>query len=100
MYRSFNTHSAQAADQLSCNQYLGASHLSGIPFSFPIILLSEISQPDYVQVSTCNNVQIMHPNANIDECGILSDPLQCMPEMAFIKVIFLFQKTYLGLLYE
>ena len=43
------------------------SHLSGIPFSFPIILLSEIRQPDYVHVNTCTNVQIMHPNANIDE---------------------------------
>ena len=49
------------------NQYLGVSHLSGIPFSFPIILLSEISQPDYVHVNTCYNVQIMHLNANIDE---------------------------------
>ena len=29
--------------------------------------LSEISHPDYVHVDTCNNVQIMHPNANIDE---------------------------------
>ena len=35
--------------------------------SFPIILLSEISQPDYVLVDTCNNVQIMHLDANIDE---------------------------------
>ena len=43
------------------------SHLSSIPFSFSIILLSEISQSDYVHVNTCNNVQIMHPNANIDE---------------------------------
>ena len=43
------------------------SHLSGIPFSLPIILLSEISQPDYVHVNTYNNFQIMHPNANIDE---------------------------------
>ena len=49
------------------NQYLGVSHLSGIPFSFPLLLLSEISQPDYVHVNTCNNVQIMHPNANIDK---------------------------------
>ena len=40
--------------------------MSGIPFSVPIILLSEISQSDYVHVNTCNNVQIMHPNANID----------------------------------
>ena len=32
-----------------------------------IILSSEISQPDYVHVNTCNNVQIIHPNANIDE---------------------------------
>ena len=40
---------------------------SGIPFSFPIFLWSEISQPDYVHVNTCINVQIMHPNANIDE---------------------------------
>ena len=40
---------------------------SGMPFSFPIILLSQISQPDYVLVNTCNNVQIMLPNANIDE---------------------------------
>ena len=41
---------------------------SGIPFSFPILLLSEISQPDYVHVNTCNNdVQIMILNANIDE---------------------------------
>ena len=41
--------------------------MSAIPFSFTIILLSEISQPDYVHVNTCNNVQIMHSNANIDE---------------------------------
>ena len=41
--------------------------MSGIPFSFPIILLSEISQPDNVHVNTCNTVQILHPNANIDE---------------------------------
>ena len=27
--------------------------------------MSEISQPEYVHVNTCNNVQIMHPNANI-----------------------------------
>ena len=40
------------------------SHLSGIPF-FPIMLLSGISQPDYVHLNTCNNVQIMHPNAKI-----------------------------------
>ena len=30
-------------------------------------LLFEISQPDYVHLNTCNNVQIMHPNANIDD---------------------------------
>ena len=30
-------------------------------------LLSKISQADYVHLNTCNNVQIMHPNANIDE---------------------------------
>ena len=53
--------------KLNCNQYLGVSHLSGIAFSFPIILFSEISQPEYVHVNTCNNVQIMHSNANIDE---------------------------------
>ena len=41
--------------------------MSGIPFSFPITLLSEISKSDYVHVNTCNNVQTMHPNANIDE---------------------------------
>ena len=45
----------------------GISHLSGIPFWLPIILLSEISQPDNVHLNTCTNVQIMHPNANIDE---------------------------------
>ena len=52
-------------------------------FSFPIILLSEISQPDYVHVNTCNNVQIMHPNANIDDTGYFSGPFQCKPDMAF-----------------
>ena len=41
--------------------------MSGIPFSFPIVTLFEISQPDCVHVNTCNNVKIMHPNANIDE---------------------------------
>ena len=41
--------------------------MSGIQFSFPIISLSEISQPDYVHVNTCNNVKIMLPNAYIDE---------------------------------
>ena len=55
------------SDQWNWNQYLGVSHLSGIPFSFPIILLSEISQSDYVHLNTCNNVQIMQPNANNDE---------------------------------
>ena len=49
------------------NQYLGVFHLSGIPFSFPIIILSEISQPDYVHLNMCNNVPIMHPNSKIDE---------------------------------
>ena len=43
------------------------SYLSGIPFPFPIILLSGISQPDYLHVNTCNNVQLMHLNVNIDE---------------------------------
>ena len=32
--------------------------------------------------------------------GISSDPFQCKPEIAFFKVIFLFQMTYLGVLYE
>ena len=41
--------------------------MSGIPFSFPIILLSEVSKPEHVHVNTCNNVQIVHANANIDE---------------------------------
>ena len=59
--------SVNTADQLNLNLYIGVSHLIGIPFSFPIISLSEISQPDYVHVNTCNNVQIMHPDANIDE---------------------------------
>ena len=31
------------------------------------VLLSEISLPDYVHVNWCNHVQIMPPNANIDE---------------------------------
>ena len=35
--------------------------------SFPIILSSKISQQDYVHVNTCNNVQKLHLNANIDE---------------------------------
>ena len=50
-------------------QISGVSHLSGMQFSFPISLWSEISQPDYVHPNTCtcNNVQIMHLNANIDE---------------------------------
>ena len=34
---------------------------------FSYNLISEISQPDYVHVNTCYSVQIMHPNANIDE---------------------------------
>ena len=41
--------------------------------SFPIILLSEISQTDYVHVNTCNNVQIMHPYANNDGTRYLSE---------------------------
>ena len=28
--------------------------------------------------------------------GILSDPFQCKPEMAFFLMIFIFQMTYLG----
>ena len=59
------------------------SHLSSIPFSFPIRLSSEISQPDYIHVNTCNNVQIMHPNATSMKIGILSYPFQCKPEMPF-----------------
>ena len=39
----------------------------GIPFSFPIIVSSEIGKPNYLHVNTCNNVQIMHTNAYIDE---------------------------------
>ena len=47
--------------------------------------LSESSQPDVVHVNTCNNVQIMHPNANIqfDKTRVLSDPFQCKPGMTF-----------------
>ena len=41
--------------------------MSCIPFPFPTILLSEISQPYYVHENTCNNVQVMHPNDNSDE---------------------------------
>ena len=48
-----------------------------------MILLPEISQSDYVHDNTCNNVQIMHLNANIDETGILSDQFQYKPEMAY-----------------
>ena len=48
---------------------LGVSHLSGIPFSFPTILLSEISQPEYVHLNTCNDVHKVHQNANIDQTG-------------------------------
>ena len=60
LYRSFYAHSAEAVDQLNLNQYLGVSHLSGIPFSFPIILLSEIRQPDYVHVNTYNASECKH----------------------------------------
>ena len=74
----------QAADQQNRNQYLGVSHLSGIPFSFPIILLSEIRQPDYVHVNTCNNVQKCIRMQTSMEHGILSDPFQCKPDMAFV----------------
>ena len=31
------------------------------------MLLSEISQPDNEHLNMCNNVQIIHPNANIDQ---------------------------------
>ena len=30
-------------------------------------LSSNISQPDHLHVNTCNNIQIRHTNANIDE---------------------------------
>ena len=58
--------------------------------------LSEISQPGYVHVNTCNNDQIMHPKQTLMKRGILSDPFLCKPDMAFFLVIFLFQMTYLG----
>ena len=55
-----------------------------------IILLSEISQPDYVHENTCNSVkQCIRMQTSII-CGILSDPFQCKPGMAFFYVIFLF----------
>ena len=54
-----------------CTQCIGSRPVKLKPMSrgilFPIILLSEISQPDYAHLNTRNNVQIMHPNANIDE---------------------------------
>ena len=56
---------------------LGISHLCGKPFSFPMILLSEISRPNCAHVNTCRNVQILHLNASIDETLYLSDPFQC-----------------------
>ena len=73
----------------------GVSHLNGIPFSFPIILLSEISQPDYVHVNTCNIVQIMHQNADIYETRYLSHLFQCKPEMVFFSD-FLISNDVLG----
>ena len=51
------------ASKFQCTQFIGSRSVK----LKPIILSSEINQPDYVHVNTCNNVQIMHPNANIDE---------------------------------
>ena len=51
-------------------------------------------------LNTCNNVQIMHRMQASMKRGISSDPFQCKPEITFFKVIFLFQMTYLGVLYE
>ena len=54
-----------------------------MPFSFPIILWSEIGQPVYFHVYMCKNVQQMHTNANVDENGYMSDSFQCKQGMAF-----------------
>ena len=54
-----------------------------MPFSFPIILWSEIGQPDYFHVYMCKNVQQMHTNANVDEIGNASDSFQYKQDMAF-----------------
>ena len=76
------------------------SHLSGIPFSFPIILLSEISQPDYVHVNTCNNVQIMHPDANIDETRYFVLSISVLANDGILLSDFLILNDVLWVLYE
>ena len=82
-------------DKLSCfevsihtvhrlhNQYLGASLLCGIPFSFLIILSSEIGQQIYLHVNTCSNVQKGIPVQISMKSGSSSDPFQCKSWMAF-----------------
>ena len=53
------------------------SYLSGLPVSLLnlIIQQSEIGQPDYLNVNTCNNVPEVHTNVNIDENTCLSDSI-------------------------
>ena len=53
--------------QVKLKPYIGVSHLSGIPFSFPIFYCLKLASQIMYNVNTCNNVQIMHPNANIHE---------------------------------
>ena len=36
-------------------------------YAISILYNFSVSQPDYVHVNTCNNVQVMHPNDNTDE---------------------------------
>ena len=63
-------------------------HLSGRPFSFLVVLSSEIGRPDYFYVNTCH---IVHKYIRMQT----SDSFPCKPEMAYFLVIFIIQMTHL-----
>ena len=61
---------------ISRGKGLRVNHLSGIPCSFLIIVLSKIGQPDYLHVNNCSNVQKRKRNKYRLKNGILSDQFQ------------------------
>ena len=64
-----------------------------------MILLSEISQPEYVHLNTCNNVQIMLLNANIDETRYFVRFISVYARHGILLSDFLISNGVFGVLY-
>ena len=64
--------------------------------SFTVMTVTVISQPDYLHVNTCNNVQKMHPNANIDEMRYFVWSISVLARDGILLSDFLISNDVLG----